>query len=66
MTTVVNLIGHHWRMLRNQAIIVKTVNKRKEVSIYLDFSLLTVPPARAIVHRVTFILVEVFQLVNKE
>ena len=33
-TTKVNLIGHYWRMLGNQAIIEKTVNKRKELSIY--------------------------------
>lgn len=66
MTPIVNLTGHPWRMLRNQAILVKTVNKRKEVSMYLDFSLLTVPPARAVVHKVTFILVEVYQLINKE
>lgn len=64
-TTKVNLISHHWRMLENQAIILKSVSKRKELSIYLAFSFLTVPPGKTIdKEKLTFI--EVSQLINEE
>lgn len=64
-TTKVNLISHHWRMLENQAIILKSVSKRKELSIYLAFSFLTVPPGKTI-DKETLTFIEVSQLINEE
>lgn len=53
-------------MLGNRAIILKAVNKMKELSMELAFSLLTVPPGKGLVHKETFTFTEVSQLINEE
>lgn len=64
MTTKGNLTGHHWRVLGNRAMILKSVSKKKELIIYPAFSLLTVPPHKAKTGSLTF--KEVFQLISEE
>lgn len=60
-----NIIGHLWRMLGKQYIILKT-GKEKNVNIYIVFPTHVIPKSNQMLDECKFLLLKEFQRINKK